>query len=191
MTVPRPLDPNVGDAIAAATLRLLAQRGFAATTMDAVAAEAGVGKPAIYRRFRDKAALVADVISRQLPVLEAPDLSDTRGELWRAFHGMPRDGPSYLRLIGGLIAEQERHPELIEAFRTVILLPRRAAVLSLIERGQARGDIRGDLDAQWALDALAGPILARVFAGDDTGPAWRRHAFDTWWRAIAAERHHP
>ena len=159
--------------------------------MDAVAAEAGVGKPAIYRRFRDKAALVADVISRQLPVLEAPDLDDTRAELWQAFHGMPRDGPSYLRLIGGLIAEQERHPELIEAFRTVILLPRRAAVLSLIERGQARGDIRSDLDAQWALDALAGPILARVFAGDDTGPAWRRHAFDTWWRAIATERQHP
>ena len=49
--MPRPLDPNVGDAIAAATLRLLAHRGFAATTMDAVAAEAGVGKPAIYRRL--------------------------------------------------------------------------------------------------------------------------------------------
>ena len=81
--MPRPLDPNVGDAIAGATLRLLAQRGFAATTMDAVAAEAGVGKPAIYRRFRDKAALVADVISRQLPVLEAQDLDgeDVRLEL--------------------------------------------------------------------------------------------------------------
>src|SRR3954454_10087013 len=114
--MPRPLDPNVGDAIAAATLRLLAQRWFAATTMDAVATEAGVGKPAIYRRFRDKAALVADVISRQLPVLEAPDLGDTRRELWHALQGMPRAGPSYLRLIGGLIAEQERHPELIEAF---------------------------------------------------------------------------
>jgi AcrR family transcriptional regulator len=187
--MPRPLDPNVGDAIAAATLRLLARRGFAATTMDAVAAEAGVGKPAIYRRFRDKTALVADVIARQLPVLEAPDLGDTRAELWQAFgHGMPRDGPSYLRLIGGLIAEQERHPELIEAFRTAILLPRRAAVLSLIERGQARGDIRDDLDAEWALDAHAGPILARVFAGAVTGSAWREHAFDTWWRAIATRR---
>ena len=125
--MPRPLDPNVGDAIAGATLRLLAERGFAATTMDAVAAEAGVGKPAIYRRFRDKAALVADVISRQLPVLEAQDLGDTRAELWQAFHGMPRDGPSYLRLIGGLIAEQERHPELIED-------PSQSGVLTSIRR---------------------------------------------------------
>ena len=182
----RSLDPAVGDAIAAATLRLLSERGFAATTMEAVASEARVGKPAIYRRFPDKAALVADVIRRQLPVLDAPDLGDSRAELWHAFaHGMPADGPSYVRLIGGLIAEQERRPELIDAFRAVILLPRRATVLSVIERGQARGDIRPQLDPMWALDALAGPLLARVFAGADTGPDWRRHAFDTWWEAIA------
>jgi AcrR family transcriptional regulator len=154
--------------------------------MEAVAGEAGVGKPAIYRRFPDKTALVADVIRRQLPVLDAPDLGDTRAELEHAFtHGMPPDGPSYLRLIGGLIAEEDRHPELIDAFRTAILLPRRAVVLSLIERGRERGDIRADIDAEWALDALAGPILARVFAGADTGLRWRERAFATWWRAIA------
>jgi AcrR family transcriptional regulator len=186
--MPRPLDPAVGDAIAAATLRLLGERGFAATTLEAVAAEAGVGKPAIYRRFPDKAALVADVVRRQLPTLDEVDLGDTRAELWHAFsHGMPADGPAYLRLIGGLIAEQERHPELIEAFRTAILLPRRATVRGLIERGQARGTLRAGLDPVWALDALAGPILARVFAGADTGPAWRRAHFDTWFGLISTE----
>jgi AcrR family transcriptional regulator len=187
--MPRTLDPSVDDAIATATLRLLGERGFAATTIEAVAAEAGVGKPAIYRRFPDKAALVADVIRRQLRPLDAPDLGDTRAELWHAFsQGMPADGISYLRLIGGLIAESERHPELIEAFRTTILLPRRATVLALIERGQARGDIRGDLDPVWMLDALAGPILARVFAGADTGAAWRRNAFDSWFAVISKEQ---
>jgi AcrR family transcriptional regulator len=187
--MPRTLDPTVGEAIAAATLRLLGGRGFAATTMEAVAAEAGVGKPAIYRRFRDKAELVADVIRRQLRSLEPPDLGDTRAELWYAFdNGMPADGPSYVRLIGGLIAEQERHPELIEAFRTTILLPRRAIVMSLIRRGQDRGDIGAALDPEWVLDSLAGPFLARVFAGRDTGPEWRRRAFDSWWEAIAGRK---
>jgi hypothetical protein len=104
--------------------------------------------------------------------------------------GLPQDAPAYLRLIGGLIAEEERHPELIEAFRTTILLPRRALVRSLIERGQARGDIRADLDPVWALDALAGPLLARAFAGEDTGPRWRRQAFDSWWSSIS-ERQRP
>jgi AcrR family transcriptional regulator len=181
----RTLDPGVDDAIAAAALALLVERGFARMTIEAVAEAAGVGKPAIYRRFSDKAGLVAHVISGQLPVLELPDLGDSRAELWRAVEqGLPADGPAYVGLIGGLIAEQDRHPELIEAFRERILLPRRAIVRAIIERGQARGQIRVDLDPEAALELMAGPFLARVFAGLDTGPRWREAAFETWWEIL-------
>jgi AcrR family transcriptional regulator len=181
----RTLDPGVDDAIAAAALALLVERGFARMTIEAVAKAAGVGKPAIYRRFSDKAGLVAHVISRQLPVLELPDLGDSCAELWSAVQqGLPADGPSYVGLIGGLIAEQDRHPELIEAFREQILLPRRAIVRSIIERGQTRGQIRRDLDPEAALELMAGPFLARVFAGLDTGSRWREAAFETWWEIL-------
>jgi hypothetical protein len=71
-----------------------------------------------------------------------------------------------------------------------VLHPRRATVRALIERGQARGDLRGDIDAVAALDLLAGPFLARVFAGADTGPRWRKQAFAIWWD-ILEERHEP
>ncbi len=178
----RPFDPGVGDAIETATLALLTERGFARMSMEGVAAAAGVGKPAIYRRYPDKAALVAAVIARQLPELDPPDLGDTRAELWRAVEqGFPKDGAAYVGLIGGLIAEQQRHPELIDAFRRSVLLPRRAVGLALIERGQERGDVRRDVDPEAALDLFAGPFLARVFAGSDTGPRWRKSAFATWW----------
>ncbi len=139
----RRLDPQVDDAIETATLALLTERGFARMSMEAVAGVAGVGKPAIYRRHPDKAALVAAVIARQLPELDPPDLGDTRAELWRAVEqGFPEDGAAYVGLIGGLIAEQERHPELIDAFRRSVLHPRRAIARALIERGQERGDLR-------------------------------------------------
>jgi AcrR family transcriptional regulator len=181
----RTLDPGVDDAIAAAALALLIERGFARMTIEAVAIAAGVGKPAIYRRFSDKAGLVAHVISRQLPVLAPPNLGDSRAQLWRAVEqGLPADGPAYVGLIGGLIAEQGRHPELIEAFRARILLPRRAIVRAIIERGQARGDVRRDIDPEAALELMAGPFLARVFAGLDTGPRWRKAAFETWWEIL-------
>ena len=181
----RPLDPNVGTAIEAATLRLLNEVGFARMSMEAVADSAGVGKPAIYRRYPDKVALVAAVISQQLPALEAPDFGDTRAELLQLVeHGFPEDGAAYVGLIGGLIAEHERHPELIEAFRRNVLHPRRAVALALIERGQERGDIRRDVDPVAALDLFAGPFLARVFAGQDTGPRWRTAAFATWWNLL-------
>jgi AcrR family transcriptional regulator len=178
----RTLDGDVDDAIAAGVLTLLSEEGFARMTIEAVARAARVGKPAIYRRFSDKAGLVAHVISRQLPSLEVPDLGDSKAELWRAVEqGLPEDGPGYVRLIGGLIAEQDRHPELIDAFRQTILLPRRAIVRSIIERGQARGEIRRDIDPETGLELMAGPFLARVFAGLDTGPRWRKAAFETWW----------
>ena len=162
----RPLDPEIDEAIEAATLTLLTERGFARMSMEAVAAAAGVGKPAIYRRFPDKAALVAKVIAGQLPALDPPDMGDTRAELWQAVEqGFPTDGAAYVGLIGGLIAEQRRHPELIEAFRRSVLHPRRATVRALIERGQARGDLRGDVDIELILDLLGSLIHYRVLFG--------------------------
>jgi len=187
--MPRPRDPAVDDAIHAAAATLLAERGFARMSVEGVAAAAGVGKPAVYRRFRDKTELVTAIIGAHLAPLEVPDLGDTRAELWRAVEiGFPAEAEPYLALIGGLMAEHERHPELIAAFRDRVLLPRRAAVKALIERGQERGDVRGDMEAEAALDLLAGPLLARAFAGADTGPAWRREAFGTWWNLIKERR---
>lgn len=155
-------------------------------TMEAVAVKAGVGKPAIYRRYPDKATLVSAVIAaQQLPDLEVLDLGNTRAELWTAMEkGFPPDAPAYVRLIGGLIAEETRHPELIAAFRSNILNPRRATVRALVERGQTRGDVRLDVDPTSAVDSLAGPLLARAFAGIDTGTQWRRSNFESWWNNV-------
>jgi AcrR family transcriptional regulator len=182
--VARPHDPQVTQAIEDAALALLSEDGFAQMSMGAVAERASVGKPAIYRRFRDKADLVTAVVARRLPVMDVPDLGDARAELWQAMQGLPVDGAGYVGLIGGLMAEQRREPALVEAFRRNVLLPRRAAVQAAIERGHARGDVRADLRAEDALDLLAGPFLARIFADAPTGPRWRRRFFDVWWDLI-------
>lgn len=63
-------------------------------------------------------------------VLEALADTDSDTRVRRlAVHAMPTSGRAeeHVRL-GGLIAEQDRHPKLIEAFRDTILLPRRAIV---------------------------------------------------------------
>src|ERR671921_419195 len=59
----RPRDPSRDGLIRAAIMRLLADVGYGALTMDAVAAEAGVGKATIYRRWRTKQDLVVDTIA--------------------------------------------------------------------------------------------------------------------------------
>src|SRR4051794_34536772 len=123
----RPRDQNVTDAAHAATIRLLGEVGYAGVTMELVAREAGVGKPALYRRYRDKPQLVVGaILATKLPPLEGDDIGDTLGEMRVAAAGLPPDAVGYTALIGGLIAEHRRHPELIATFREALLLPRRA-----------------------------------------------------------------
>ena len=183
--MPRPLDPEVDEAIVQSTVSLLAQKGFSEMTMAEVAAVAGVGKPAIYRRYPDKAELVAAVIRSQSAPLEVPDHGDTKAELAEAVeNGLPPDGAGYLRLVAGLVAVEERHPELIESFRTAVLEPRRAVVIALVERGIKRGDLHAGLDPVVAVDFIAGSYLARALTGLDTGPRWRSKVFEIWWEDI-------
>jgi AcrR family transcriptional regulator len=183
--MPRPLDPAIDEALLEAALELLRRDGFARMSIAGVAAAAGVGKPAVYRRYRGKAELVVAAIATMLPEMHAPDLGDTEAEL-RAVAVMPADAAGYVGLIGGLMAEHARHPELIETFRETVLLRRRALVHGVIERGRRRGDIRADVTAEQAMDMLAGPFLARAFAGADAGPAWWDRHFTTWLELMRA-----
>jgi AcrR family transcriptional regulator len=180
-SVPRPLDPVVTTALLAATAELLAEGGFAHLSLEAVARRAGVGRPAIYRRFAGKPELAAAAVSTWLPAMEAPPGRTARARLRRLLDtAFPADPPAYVALLGTLMAEHRRHPELIEAFREHVLLPRRAFGAGIIAAEIERGELRADLDLQEALDLLAGPLLARVFAGLDVGPAWLDRHFATW-----------
>ena len=93
-------------------------------------------------------------------------------------HNASRAFPINVSRDGLAVPRRKRH----------VLLPRRAIVQAIIERGQARGEIRVDIAPEAALDLMPGSFLARVFAGLDTGPRWRKAAFATWWE-ILRERH--
>ena len=98
----RPRDEQASTAILSATRELLARDGFAAMSMDAVAATAGVGKPAIYRRYRTKVELVITAIDSALPPMERAGGDDTKAELRELFEErLPPDMDAYLTLIGG------------------------------------------------------------------------------------------
>src|SRR4051812_28625258 len=77
----RPRDPSRDGVIRAAILRLLADVGYGALTMDAVAAEAGVGKATIYRRWRTKQDLVVDTIADLNRADATPDTGSLEDDL--------------------------------------------------------------------------------------------------------------
>jgi AcrR family transcriptional regulator len=181
----RPQDPAVTDALLAATRELLAERGVSAVSIAQIAQRAGVGKPAVYRRYAGKTELIVAAIRGALPDLSPPPARTPRQRFRRLVDAaFPTDAEAYLGLIGGLMAERVRHPELIAAFREQILLPRRAVGRSAIEQAQRAGELRHDLDPDDALDLLAGPLLARTFAGLDVSKRWRDRAFANWWSVV-------
>jgi AcrR family transcriptional regulator len=63
----RPRDSSRDLAILDATLSLLTEVGYEQLSIEAVAARSGVAKTTIYRRYRDKAALVAAAVEHRAP----------------------------------------------------------------------------------------------------------------------------
>ena len=77
------LDRSRDPAILDAALAALAEYGYEATNMNDIAARAGVGKAAIYRRWASKAALITDALVYWRPDLmsdEAPDTGSLTGD---------------------------------------------------------------------------------------------------------------
>lgn len=74
--------PRAAEAIFDATLRLLAERGYAGLTIEAVAQEAGVNKTTIYRWWPSKAPLLhAALVGARVLDIDVPDTGTLRADL--------------------------------------------------------------------------------------------------------------
>src|SRR3954470_13333598 len=151
----RPRDEQASEAITQAALGQLLERGYGGMSMEGVAKAAGVGKPAIYRRHRNKAELAAAAIRSLLPVVDEPDTGSTR-EDFRTMGEQARSltQGAFATLIGTVMSEEARQPDLMEAFRERVAFPRRDLMKTLLRRGIERGDVRADLDIEQAADVF-------------------------------------
>src|SRR5262249_23422510 len=74
--------PKVRAAVLAATLAELADKGYAALTIDSVARRAGIHKTTIYRRWKDRESLVADVLGEHIAMdFPIPDTGSVETDL--------------------------------------------------------------------------------------------------------------
>jgi AcrR family transcriptional regulator len=165
----RPRDVRADRAILTAVLELMAERGVHELRMDDVAARAGVGKAAIYRRYRSKDELVADAVAALVSEITVPDTGSTRADLLALMRDAVEvyTGPVAARAMSSLVAAMSRNPGLAEAVRQGFLAGRRAALREVLGHGIERGDLRRDLDIGLALDVLGGPLFYRLLITGD------------------------
>lgn len=169
----RPRSTSIDRAIIAATLRSLATDGYQSLAVERVAATAGVARATVYRRHRDKAALVAAALA-SLTTDEPAIPPDTRGALVVLLQATARalGERGGMPLVGSILAQEATDPELGRMLRSVVFAPRHALVRGVLLRGVASGEVAADVSLDVAIDLLFGALLARALAGE-RGPAGR------------------
>jgi AcrR family transcriptional regulator len=163
--VGRPRDARADRAILEATRELIAEVGVYGFRTEDVAARAGVGKGAIYRRYRSKDELVTAAIAALVgEEIAVPDTGSTRADLLVLMGEAVAlyRGSAAGRLMPNLIGAMAEKPDLARAVRDGFLASRRGALSEVLRHGVERGDLRPDLDLELALDVLGGPLFYRL-----------------------------
>jgi AcrR family transcriptional regulator len=150
--------------ILATATRLFIEQGFAATSMEQIAAEAGAGKQTLYRRYASKQELfVAVVLELGREVREAgcsavQDVTDPFAALRRTCVELLElvAKPETMAVHRILIAESQRFPTLFDSVRLAAFEPLHDVIRALLRAAQEAGQMRRDIAIEDALRAVFG-----------------------------------
>ncbi len=146
-----------------AAIAELAHSGYHGFRMEAVAAEAGVNKTTIYRRWPSREALVTAVAERLRQPLKESPLPDTgrlETDLIAAFTrrftiGRKVEGRAWARLV------EERYRPEVEAIIGATVTERRGEWRSMVTRAIDRGELPQGTDVQLLFDLVRAIVDSR------------------------------
>ncbi|MDH6629231.1 AcrR family transcriptional regulator [Streptomyces sp. LBL] len=158
------LREDVTEAIRAAVFEELAAVGYARMSIEGIARRAGVGKTAVYRRWRSKLHLVLDVVSAiAVQGLPAPDTGSLEGDLRLLYEVTSRAlrHPVASQIIPDLQAEAARNPDIAEAVQKALREGQEGVASKIVVAARQRGEVREGADEDLALDLISGPLYWR------------------------------
>ena len=160
----RPRSEKAGKAVIRSTLTLLQRVGFNELSIESVAAHAGVGKATVYRWLPNKAELV---IAAFVSAVEKELRFPSTGPVLESIHKQMRRWAVIFRsplgqVVATVIGAGQSDPEILQAFRSHWVEPRRVEARKLLQQSIKKGEIRADLDPDTVLDMLYGPLYLRL-----------------------------
>ena len=169
----RPRSIQSHQAMLQATLELLAELGFDAMSIEAIAARAGVGKTTIYRRYTSKAELVADAIESVREEIVIPDTGNLQSDIDVLIQNAAKITLSPLgrQTVATIVSSAASNTQFAHIYWTKYLQPRRKTFAIVLERAKARNEIPTDLDSDLVFDTMSGIMLyALIF--QPTAESW-------------------
>lgn len=159
----RPRRASARTAIVDATLELLAERGFQAATIEAIAGRAGVGRNTIYRRWASKEELTADALQELIADLTIHEGDDVYALLLDWIRDLARifADPLYGRILPAVLGELQQNPEFARVYAEQVVQPRYDALVALLRRATESGELREDANVEHIADLLAAPPFVR------------------------------
>ncbi|ASO18669.1 AcrR family transcriptional regulator [Actinoalloteichus hoggarensis] len=184
----RPRDMHIDAAVTAATLELLAERGYPGVGLGEVARRAGTSRPAIYRRWPGRAALVLAAVESRLDVPAPPDTGCTLCDIAEsltlflaAYRTIRPDAYS------ALYAECLHDPVLHQRYLGSVIEPSRKAVRETLLRAVDRGDVRRDVDVDQLVDVIASFAHYRALFGSHLDDESAEQVVETLLRGAAVD----
>jgi AcrR family transcriptional regulator len=148
-----------------AAAEILRRDGYSRLTMERVAAESGVAKTTLYRRWPAKAALCVELyLDVAANELHDPDTGDIANDLRHICNMVVRlqtrtiAGPAFI----GLIAEALSNPESSAALLSQFAERRREITRRVLRRAIDRGELLPGTDIDLVIDALGGATTFRL-----------------------------
>jgi AcrR family transcriptional regulator len=145
-----------------AALELVAERGVAAASMDAIARESGVSKATIYKHWAGKDALLLDMMAEVNELRTRPrfDSGHTRADMVAVLSYKPQKRADVReRIMPHFVAYSAGNVAFGAAWRDMVMEPPRRELKHLIKLGIRKGELAPHLDFDLSLALLLGPII--------------------------------
>jgi len=159
---------RVREAVLAATAAELSERGFAAMTIEDIAARSGVHKTTIYRRWSTLSQLVAaaavEISATTVPIPDTGSIESDLREMARSIVALVTS-ESGGALVAALFSDAVRTPEVARLKREFYSARYELADI-VVRRAVERGEISEKVSAADLLAAVAAPIYYRLLVAD-------------------------
>jgi AcrR family transcriptional regulator len=177
----RPRDTSRDLAILDATLALLTEVGYEQLSMEAIASRSGAAKTTIYRRYRDKAALVAAAVEhRSHATPPEPVEGDLRGDLLGLVTWLGRQiAEQEIGLLGALFAGMRSDARLAEEMRRILRRDEAAMTDAPLRKAVGHGERLTPRAAELFAEVAPAVIVHRiVIAGEPCDEPFIEHLVD-------------